>query len=102
MDFNPALPRRSLDTLAAGGCCHRFTGVRRPRRVHRDRTAVPRIDRIDRMTTDTIAPFPQSGVIDAGTYLVTGYPVPFKITIPDGWETFNGEEPGQGRPGSPG
>ena len=52
--------------------------------------------------TDTIAPFPESGVIDAGTYLVTGYPVPFEITVPDGWETFNGDEPGQGRPGSPG
>ena len=38
----------------------------------------------------TIAPFPQSGVIDPGTYLVTGYPVPFEITVPDGWETFDG------------
>jgi hypothetical protein len=39
---------------------------------------------------DTIAPFPQSGEIDPGTYLVTGYPVPFEITVPDGWETFDG------------
>jgi hypothetical protein len=39
---------------------------------------------------DTIAPFPQSGRIDAGTYLVTGYPVPFEITVPAGWETFDG------------
>ena len=45
MDFNPALPRRSRDTLAAGGCRRRIAGVRRPRGVHRDRTAVPRIDR---------------------------------------------------------
>jgi len=38
----------------------------------------------------TVAPFPQSGEIDAGTYLVTGYPVPFEITVPDGWETVDG------------
>ena len=38
---------------------------------------------------DTIAPFPKRGVIDPGTYLVTGYPVPFEITVPDGWETFD-------------
>ena len=36
---------------------------------------------------DTIAPFPASGVLDAGTYLVTRYPVPFEITVPDGWES---------------
>ena len=39
---------------------------------------------------DTIAPFPESGDIDPGTYLVTGDPVPFEITVPDGWETFDG------------
>ncbi len=39
---------------------------------------------------DTIAPFPEGGEIDAGTYLVTGYPVPFEITVPDGWETVDG------------
>ena len=39
---------------------------------------------------DTIAPFPESGNIDAGTYLVTGYPVPFEITVPDGWFTYKG------------
>ncbi|MET0715087.1 MAG: hypothetical protein ABWX92_09055 [Mycetocola sp.] len=39
---------------------------------------------------DTIAPLPDSGVIDAGTYLVTGYPVPFEITVPDGWVTDDG------------
>ncbi|MET0844299.1 MAG: hypothetical protein ABWY23_10625 [Mycetocola sp.] len=38
---------------------------------------------------DTIAPFPQSGAIDPGTYLVTGYPVPFEITVPDGWQSFD-------------
>jgi len=39
---------------------------------------------------ETIAPFPESGGIDPGTYLVTGYPVPFEITVPDGWESFDG------------
>lgn len=50
---------------------------------------------------NTIAPFPQSGAIDAGTYLVTGYPVPFEITIPDGWETFNGDSLGKDDPDHP-
>ena len=47
---------------------------------------------------DTIAPFPQSGYIDPGTYLVTGYPVPFEITVPDGWETFDGASLGKDDP----
>jgi hypothetical protein len=47
---------------------------------------------------DTIAPFPESGWIDAGTYLVTGYPVPFEITVPDGWETFDGASLGKDDP----
>lgn len=38
---------------------------------------------------DKIAPFPQSGDIDPATYVVTGFPVPFEITIPDGWESFD-------------
>ena len=50
---------------------------------------------------DTIAPFPESGVIDAGTYLVTGYPVPFEITVPDGWETFDGAGLGKDDPDLP-
>ena len=50
---------------------------------------------------DTIAPFPQSGLIDAGTYLVTGYPVPFEITVPDGWETFDGASLGKDDPDLP-
>ena len=29
----------------------------------------------------------------AGTYLMTGYPVPFEITVPDGWETVGGANP---------
>ena len=47
---------------------------------------------------DTIAPFPETGYIDAGTYLVTGYPVPFEITVPDGWETFDGASLGKDDP----
>ncbi|WP_456824539.1 hypothetical protein [Cellulomonas sp. P5_E12] len=47
---------------------------------------------------DTIAPFPQSGFIDPGTYLVTGYPVPFEITVSDGWETFDGASLGKDDP----
>jgi hypothetical protein len=50
---------------------------------------------------DTIAPFPQSGVIDPGTYLVTGYPAPFEITVPDGWETFDGAGLGKDDPDLP-
>ena len=50
---------------------------------------------------DTIAPFPESGVLDAGTYLVTGYPVPFEITVPDGWRTYNGSELGMDDPDIP-
>ena len=50
---------------------------------------------------DTIAPFPERGAIDAGTYLVTGYPVPFEITVPDGWVTYNGAELGRDDPDLP-
>ncbi|MFC0678075.1 hypothetical protein ACFFGH_09490 [Lysobacter korlensis] len=50
---------------------------------------------------DTVAPFPQSGDIEAGTYLVTGYPVPFEITVPDGWETFDGASLGKDDPDLP-
>lgn len=54
---------------------------------------------------DTIAPFPESGEIDpgidAGTYLVTGYPVPFEITVPDGWVTYDGESLGRDDPDLP-
>jgi hypothetical protein len=38
---------------------------------------------------DTIAPLPKRGDLDPGTYLVTGYPVPFEITVPDGWGSFD-------------
>lgn len=42
-------------------------------------------------TADTVAPFPDRGDIDAGTYLVNGFTVPFEITVPDGWESGGGE-----------
>ncbi|MDQ0633167.1 hypothetical protein QFZ40_001076 [Arthrobacter pascens] len=50
---------------------------------------------------DTIAPFPESGDIDAGTYLVTGYPVPFEITVPDGWVAYDGSGLGKDDPDLP-
>jgi hypothetical protein len=50
---------------------------------------------------DTVAPFPESGAIDAGTYVVTGYPVPFEITVSDGWETFDGTALGKDDPDHP-
>ena len=39
----------------------------------------------------TVAPLPESGDIDAGTYLVTSYTEPFEITVPDGWLTADGD-----------
>ena len=52
---------------------------------------------------DTIAPYPppESGVMDPGTYLVSGYPVPFEITVPDGWTTFDGAGVGKDDPDLP-
>jgi hypothetical protein len=43
--------------------------------------------------TRTVPPLPESGDIDAGTYLVlvTGYTEPFEITVPDGWKSFGGD-----------
>jgi len=38
-----------------------------------------------------IPPLPDSGDIDAGTYLVTDFTVPFEITVPDGWSTLDGD-----------
>ena len=52
-------------------------------------------------STDTVAPFPESGVLEAGTYLVTRYSVPFEITVPDGWETFDGTGLGKDDPDYP-
>ena len=49
-----------------------------------------------------IPPFPESGDIDAGTYLVTDFTVPFEITVPDGWSTTEGDGLGKDDPGHPG
>ena len=35
----------------------------------------------------TVSALPESGDLDSGTYLVTGFTVPFEITVPDGWES---------------
>ncbi|WP_233199588.1 hypothetical protein [Cryobacterium sp. N22] len=37
---------------------------------------------------DTAAPLPEGGDIGAGTYLVTGFTVPFEVTVPEGWQSF--------------
>ncbi|MCU1568771.1 MAG: hypothetical protein JWQ56_3708 [Pseudarthrobacter sp.] len=39
----------------------------------------------------TVAPLPESGDIDAGTYLVTDFTVPFEVTVPSGWSTSGGD-----------
>lgn len=49
----------------------------------------------------TVAPFPEHGVLDPGTYRVTGFPVPFEITVPAGWETFDGTALGKDDPDLP-
>jgi hypothetical protein len=49
----------------------------------------------------TVAPFPEYGFIDPGTYRVTGFPVPFEITVPNGWETFDGASLGKDDPDLP-
>ena len=36
----------------------------------------------------TIAPLPSSGDLAPGTYLVTGFTVPFEITVPEGWTSL--------------
>jgi hypothetical protein len=52
---------------------------------------------------ETIAPYPpaETGVMDPGTYLSTGFPVPFEFTVPDGWETFDGGGVGKDDPDLP-
>lgn len=38
----------------------------------------------------SVAPMPNSGELEAGTYLFNGFTVPFEITIPDGWTMKDG------------
>ena len=42
-------------------------------------------------TTDAVtASLPENGDIDAGTYIATGFTVPFEVTVPDGWGVRDG------------
>lgn len=52
---------------------------------------------------DTVAPYPppETGVMDPGTYLATGFTVPFEFTVPDGWTTFDGAGLGKDDPDLP-
>ena len=35
-------------------------------------------------------PLPLNGDLEAGTYVVTGFTVPFEVTVPDGWRIHDG------------
>ena len=39
----------------------------------------------------TVPPLPESGDLEAGTYLVSSFTEPFEITVPDGWLSDGGE-----------
>ena len=83
MDIEPALAPGARNRSVPPSHCWRASASRhapRPRPPSPASTAEAR----------TVAPFPESGDIDAGTYLVTGYTVPFEITVPDGWATVDG------------
>jgi hypothetical protein len=51
----------------------------------------------------TVAPLPESGDINAGTYLVlvAGYTEPFEITVPDGWSSADGDSLSKDDPDHP-
>ncbi|WP_243836898.1 hypothetical protein [Paenarthrobacter nitroguajacolicus] len=51
----------------------------------------------------TVHPLPESGDIDAGTYLVpvAGYKEPFEITVPGGWFALDGRSLGKDDPDHP-
>lgn len=40
--------------------------------------------------TGTMPPLPEDSALEDGTYLSTGFTVPFQITVPDGWEALAG------------
>lgn len=48
----------------------------------------------------TVPPLPDSGDINAGTYLVTSFTEPFEITVPDGWSA-DGDGLGKDDPDHP-
>ena len=101
-----------------------WTSIRRPRAAHATRsrrvgaavallacfglaacTATEPSSPASTAEADTVAPFPEGGEvdpgIDAGTYLVTGFQVPFEITVPDGWVTYDGASLGKDDPDLP-
>jgi hypothetical protein len=53
--------------------------------------------------TRTVRTLPESGDIDAGTYMVpvAGYTEPFEITVPDGWFALDGNSLGKDDPDHP-
>ncbi|CCQ45888.1 putative uncharacterized protein [Pseudarthrobacter siccitolerans] len=53
--------------------------------------------------TRTVPPLPESGDIDAGTYLVpvAGYKEPFEITVSDGWFALDSKSLGKDDPDHP-
>lgn len=53
--------------------------------------------------TRTVPLLPESGDIDAGTYLVpaAGFTVPFEITVADGWSSTDGDGLAKDDPGHP-
>ena len=48
------------------------------------------VPRSDRRAEHGRSPPPEDGYIDAGTYVVTGFTVPFEVTVPDGWRVMDG------------
>lgn len=49
----------------------------------------------------TVPPLPESGDINAGTYLVTSFAENFEITVPDGWVSEGGAGVGKDDPDHP-
>ncbi len=57
----------------------------------------------ERGATRSVPSLPESGGIEAGTYLVpvAGYTEPFEITVPDGWISLDGDSIGKDDPDHP-
>lgn len=53
--------------------------------------------------TGRVSPLPESGDMDAGTYLVpvAGYEEPFEVTVPGGWFALDGDSLGKDDPDHP-
>ena len=39
---------------------------------------------------NSVAPMPENGDLEAGTYVITSFTVPFEVTVPDGWAAKDG------------